>query len=316
MIWLIPLLHGLGHLTFPIGKQLVAYADPIFTVGVRMLLAGLLLLGGLLLKGFQSIKISSTEAISLFILSLFSIYFNNLCEYLSLKYLSTAKTCFFYSMSPCVCVLISCLLSFIFLKEKMTIIKWLGVGVAIVGFLPVLMIQNGQEAPFKIDALFSWPSIAAVAGSFCGVYGWILMRLLLKAQHMCLVKINGYSMLFGGLLALITSFFIEQGPLQQWANLECKPYFGWMILIILVSNILCSNLYGYLLKRFSETLISFFDLLSPLFASINAYLFHSEPFHPIILLSTAVVSFGLLIVYRIEVKQGYVLSFKPSQALS
>jgi drug/metabolite transporter (DMT)-like permease len=269
-----------------------------------------------MLKGFKSIKISLKEALSLFILSLFSIYFNNLCEYLSLKYLSTAKTCFFYSMSPCVCVLISCLLSFIYLKEKMTINKWVGVVVAIVGFLPILMIQNGQEAPFKIDALFSWPSIAAVAGSFCGVYGWILMRLLLKDQHICLVKINGYSMLFGGLLALITSFFIEQSPLQQWANLEYKPYFGWMILIILLSNILCSNLYGYLLKRFSETLITFFDLLSPLFASLNAYLFHSEPFHTIILLSTAVVSFGLLIVYRIEVKQGYVLTFKTSPTSS
>jgi drug/metabolite transporter (DMT)-like permease len=314
MIWLIPLLHGLGHLTFPIGKALVAYADPIFTVGVRMFLAGFFLLGGLLLKGFKSIKISLKEAISICILSLLSIYFNNLCEYLSLGYLTTAKTCFFYSMSPCVSVLLSCLLSYIFLKEKMTMNKWVGVMVAMAGFLPILMNQNSPQAPFKIDVLFSWPSIAAIAGSFCGVNGWILMRLLLKDQKMCLVKINGYTMLFGGLLALITSFFIEQNPIDQWVNLDYKPYFGWMILIILISNIICSNLYAYLLKKFSETLISFFDLLSPLYASLYAYLFHSEPFHPFILLSTVFVSIGLIIVYRIEVKQGYVLTLKTSQA--
>jgi len=300
MIWLIPLLHGLGHLTFPIGKALVAYADPIFTLGVRMFLAGFFLLGGLLLKGFQSIKISLKEAISICILSLLSIYFNNLCEY--------------YSMSPCVSVLLSCLMSYIFLKEKMTMNKWVGVMVAMAGFLPVLMMQNSSQTPFKIDVLFSWPSIAAFAGSFCGVNGWILMRLLLKDQKTCLVKINGYNMLFGGILALITSFFSEQNPIDQWVNLDIKPFFGWMILIILVSNIICSNLYAYLLKKFSETLISFFDLLSPLYASLYAYLFHSEPFQPFILFSTAFVSIGLIIVYRIEVKQGYVLTLKTSQA--
>ncbi|MBM3194708.1 MAG: EamA/RhaT family transporter, partial [Chlamydiae bacterium] len=47
MIWMIPFLYGLWSLAFPIGKALVAYADPIFTVAVRMLLAAVLLLGWL-----------------------------------------------------------------------------------------------------------------------------------------------------------------------------------------------------------------------------------------------------------------------------
>jgi drug/metabolite transporter (DMT)-like permease len=58
--------------------------------------------------------------------------------------------------------------------------------------------------------------------------------------------------------------------------------------------------------------LSFFGLLSPLFTSINAYLFFNEPFHPIILLSTALVSFGLFIVYRIELQQGYVLASRDN----
>jgi drug/metabolite transporter (DMT)-like permease len=313
MIWLIPLLHGLGHLTFPIGKALVAYADPIFTVGIRMLLAGALLLGGLFMVGSKSIKISLKEAISAFILSLFSIYFCNLFEYWTLKYFSSAKTCFFYSMSPCVSVVISCLLSYIHFKEKMTINKWIGMATGIIGFLPVMALQNGLEDPFKMNVLLSWPSIASVAGSFCGVYGWILLRFFVKNQQLCPVKMNAYSMLFGGLLALITSFFTETPPLQQLKNLEIRPYFGWMILIIFISNIICTNLYGYLLKRFSASLISFVDLLSPLFASVNAYLFLNEPFHPIILLSTTFVTFGLFIIYRIELKQGYILTSKALQ---
>ena len=278
-----------------------------------MLLAGVLLLGGLSILGSGSIKISFKEAISAFILSLLSIYFCNLFEYWTLKHFSSAKTCFFYSISPCVSVLMSCTLSFIHFKEKMTMNKWVGMATGIIGFSPVLALQNGLNDPFKIDALFSWPSIAALAGSFSGVYGCIFLRKLVRNQQMCPLKMNGYSMLFGGLLALITSFFFEKSLLQQWANLEIKPYFGWMILIIFISNIVCSNLYGYLLKRFSATLISFFDLLSPLFASLNAYLFLNEPFHPIILLSTVLVLIGLLVVYRIELKQGYVWTFKALQ---
>ena len=312
MIWMIPFLYGLWSLAFPIGKALVAYADPIFTVAVRMLLAALLLLGWLGLRKSQSIKISFKEVISTFILSLFSIYFCNIFEYWGLKYLSSAKTCFIYSMSP----FFSALLSYIHFKERMTMSKWVGMVIGFVGFLPVLALQDGSEDLFKINTFFSWPSIAVIAASFCGVYGWILLRLLVKDQQMCPVKVNAYSMLFGGLLALITSFFIEVSPLQQWTNLEMKPYFGWMTLIIFISNIICFNLYGYLLKRFSATLLSFFGLLSPLFASLNAYLFFNEPFHPIILISTALVSFGLFIVYRIELKQGYVMASKASQAAS
>ena len=131
---------------------------------------------------------------------------------------------------------------------------------------------------------------------------------MVKDQQMNPVKVNAFSMLFGGALAFITSFIIETSTLTQMYQLDAPPYFGWLALIIFISNIVCFNLYGFLLKKFSATLLSFFGLLSPLFTSLNAYLFFNEPFHPIILLSTVLVSFGLFIVYRIELQQGYVRS--------
>ena len=304
MIWIIPLLYGIWSLAFPIGKTLVFYADPIFTVAIRMLLASLILLGWLYIKNSNSIKISFKEALSTFILSLFSIYFCNIFEYWGLKYLSSAKTCFIYSMSP----FFTALLSYIHFKERMTLTKWLGMCVGFLGFLPVLALQEGSEDLLKINTFFSWPSLSVIFASFCGVYGWILLRLMVKDQQMNPVKVNAFSMLFGGALAFITSFIIETSPLTQMYQLDAPPYFGWLALIIFISNIVCFNLYGFLLKKFSATLLSFFGLLSPLFTSLNAYLFFNEPFHPIILLSTALVSFGLFIVYRIELQQGYVRS--------
>jgi len=306
MIWFIPLLYALWSLAFPVGKALVSYADPIFTVAVRMLLGAAVLLIWLALRSPSSLKISFKDALSTFVLSLFSIYFCNIFEYWGLKYLSSAKTCFIYSMSP----FFTALLSYIHFKEKMTPIKWLGMCIGFIGFLPVLALREGAEDLLKINAFFSWPSLAVIGAAFCGVYGWILLRLLVKDRELSPVKINAYSMLFGGFLALATSFIIETSPLAQLQTLNYAPYFAWMALIIFVSNIVCFNLYGYLLRRFSATLLSFFGLLSPLFASLNAYLFFNESFNPIILLSSALVSVGLFIVYRIELQQGYVLASK------
>jgi drug/metabolite transporter (DMT)-like permease len=310
MLLVIPLLYALWSLAFPIAKELVGYADPIFTVAVRMLLGSLILFGWLFLRRSSSIKISLKEALFTFILSLFSIYFCNIFEYWGLKYLSSAKTCFIYSTSP----FFSALLSYIHFKERMTWTKWLGMLVGFVGFLPVLAIQDGAEDLLKINTFFSWPSLAVIAASFCGVYGWVLLRLMVKEKQMCPVKINSYSMLFGGALALITSFFIEKSFLLQLKPADALPYFGWMGLIIFVSNIVCFNLYGYLLRKFSATLLSFFGLLSPLFASFSAYFFFNEPFNPIILVSTALVSLGLYIIYRVELQQGYVLTQKAQES--
>ena len=79
----------------------------------------------------------------------------------------------------------------------------------------------------------------------------------------------------------------------------------------LISNILCYNLYGYMLKKFTATFVSFMGLLSPIFASLNSWVLIGEPPSLTILISTGVVSLGLFIVYQAELKQGYFMK-KPA----
>ena len=75
----------------------------------------------------------------------------------------------------------------------------------------------------------------------------------------------------------------------------------------LVSNILCYNLYGYMLKKYTATFLSFMGLLSPIFASLNSWIILGESPSWQILLSTSIVSLGLFIVYQAELKQGYIV---------
>ena len=121
---------------------------------------------------------------------------------------------------------------------------------------------------------------------------------------------NGTSMLIGGLLAFSHSFIVESWTPTPIAVGNVEPFLKWTLVITLVYNLLCYNAYGMLLKRFTATFLSFIGLLSPIFASISGWLFLDEPLSWTILLSTSVVSIGLLIFYRAELKQGYIVSPK------
>ncbi|MCH9630764.1 MAG: S-adenosylmethionine/S-adenosylhomocysteine transporter [Chlamydiia bacterium] len=267
-----------------------------------MLLAGAILLVFLFFKRKTDFKIKARQYLSLCILGFFSIYLTNICEFWGLQYLSAAKTCFIYSLSPFFAVLFS----YIHFKEKLTVAKCVGLLIGFIGFIPVLMLQSGSEGLLSISSFLSWPDLAIAAAALFSVYGWVLLRLLVKNDEVSPIMANGTSMVFGGLLALGHSFFVDAWSPTPIAGGNFMPLFGGVLAMTFISNIICFNLYGYMLKRFTATFLSFAGLLSPVFASINSWIILGEKPSYIIFLSTGVVCLGLWIVYRSELKQGYI----------
>jgi drug/metabolite transporter (DMT)-like permease len=296
---------------FSIGKMALALSPPIFLTGSRMMLGAALLLGYVALYKRSSFKMAKSQWFSLFLLGFFSIYLSNILEFWGLQHLSAAKTCFIYSLSP----FFTALLSYLHFKEKINRMKWLGLGIGFVGILPVLFTQTGSESLFG-SGFLSLPTLAIMGAVLASVYGWILLRINLKKTEVSPVMANGTSMLFGGTLALIHSFFID-----SWNPLPIAEGHIWDLSTILISmtlvfNILCYNLYGMLLRRFTATFLSFVGLLSPIFASLSGWMFLGEPLSWTILLSTGIVSSGLSLVYYAELKQGYILkASKPKEEI-
>ncbi len=275
-----------------------------------MVMAGLLLIGFLAIFKRSSFKLNRLQILSIGLLALFSIYLSNALEFWGLQYLSAAKTCFIYSLSP----FFAALFSYLHFNEKMNRQKWLGLGIGFLGFTPVLLTQTGSEDLLNAFSFFSWPTLAIMGAALCSVYGWVILRLVVKDHSISPLMANGASMLFGGLLAFGHSFFVEDwNPIPVLPE-NFTPFLKGTLLMTLVSNIICYNLYGMLLKRFTATFLSFMGLLSPIFASINALIFLKEPISWTIILSTGVVSLGLWIIYRAELKQGYILSSKAPAA--
>lgn len=142
-----------------------------------------------------------------------------------------------------------------------------------------------------------------MAGAISSVYGWILLKQLINQNGLSPSGANGWSMLIGGVLALGNSWFVETWDPIPVTNMTI--YIECTILLLVISNLICYNLYGSLLRKYSATFISFAGLTTPLFTALFGWFFLGEivtwPFYA----SFAVVCLGLLLFDQEELKQSY-----------
>jgi drug/metabolite transporter (DMT)-like permease len=297
---------------FSLAKIALQYSPPIFLTGSRMMLAAVILLGYLLITQRSSFKLDKKQWLSIGFLAFFSIYLTNILEFWALQYLSAAKACFIYSLSP----FFAAFFSYLHFGEKINKTKAIGLLIGFLGIIPVLTLQTGAEDLMSAFSFFSWPTLAIIGAAMSSVYGWVLLRLIVKDQMTSPTMANGGSMLIGGLMAFAHSAFTDSWNPTPVALGSLTPFFGWTLLMAFISNILCYNLYGYLLKKYTATFLSFIGLLSPIFASLHGWIFLGEPLSGLIFLSTGIVCVGLWVVYSAELKQGYIVkATKPEPTL-
>jgi len=304
---LIPLMYAIWSSVFTLGKWTLESSSPLFLTASRMLLAGCLLLGFLWFTNRSAFKFTLRQVVSIILLAFFSVYLTNALEFWSLQQMTAAKTCFFYSLVP----FCTAFFSYLHFKEKMTPRKWLGMLIGFLGFIPVLAMQKGADELLSSLVFISWPELSMLGATICSAYGWILLRLLVSNKREASISppmANGSSMFLGGILALFHSLLVD-----KWAPIPVTEggfavFLQGTLMMTFISNILCYNLMGMLLKRYTATFISFMGLLSPVFASLSSWLFLGESINPMIFVSTAIVSMGLWLIYSAELKQGYILS--------
>ena len=112
---LVFLLYALFASVFTAAKLALSHADPFFLVGSRMMLAGLILFVYQFIFHKKKLKLPKKTYKSIFFLALFNIYITNAGEFWGMKFLTSAKTSFIYSLSP----FLAALSSYYFLGEKM-----------------------------------------------------------------------------------------------------------------------------------------------------------------------------------------------------
>lgn len=293
------LLFALFASVFTVSKVGLEYTQPFFLIGTRMLLAGILLLGYEFYRQGSSLKINWQGWRRIFRLALFNIYITNVLEFWGLKYLTSFKTCFIYSLSP----FISALFSYLIFTEKMSIKKWVGLIIGFLGILPMLLSETSQEQETGHLFVFSWAELAVIVAATTSVYGWILLRQIINENGFSPLLANGMSMIVGGAMALIHSAFVEDwNPVPVTEFLPFVFCAGWLLV---VSNLVCYNMYGWLLKRFSATFMSFAGFTTSMFSALFGWAFLSENLTWAFFTSTGIILFGLMIFYQEELKPSF-----------
>jgi len=278
--------------TFIIGKAALNYSSPILFIAFRMVVAGILLLGyKFFYNGLSKIKKSDFKLI--FLLSIIHIYIPYVFEYWALQYVSAAKASMLFNLAP----FITAIFVFYLYNEKLSKIKIVGLIIGVLGFLPILLTQSTIEQSQPKVFFLSLPEIFLFISIFSASYAWIVIQNNLKQKDYSLITLNGFAMLIGGIFSFITAPLFENVAISNVKN------FIWLTgLIIIIGNVICYNLYGWLLKKYSATFISFTGFSIPLFTALLQWFFFKELVSWAFFATAVFVAIGLYLFYEEELK--------------
>lgn len=289
---LIILLYALFGASFPISKILLGFVDPIFYTGIRMFIAGGILLIYQYSYAHHSFHFKLKHSWLYLQVIFFGVYFTYILRFWGLHELTAAKTAFLFNVAP----FFSAIYSYFFFKEKLTRQQWFGLVLGFIGFIPLLITSSATERFIGEILFLSWPELAVLAAVASHSYSWIVMRKLIRDKSYAPAMVNGITMLSGGILALITSFIFEEPQTMADPGL----FLSWLALVILISNIVCHNLYAHLLRKYTATFLAFAGFLGPLFSAFYSWLFLSEKITWHFFASSIIVFIGLFMFYKHE----------------
>lgn len=225
------------------------------------------------------------------LITVFNVFFTNCLEFWGLQYLSCYQTCYIYSLAP----FFSAIISFFFLKERLGSMKIIGLVIALIGFIPLLVYkQIGASKQFYISSA-EWALLGAAVSS---VIGWISVRKISHQKKYPFLMANGLSMLYGGILSLLLSFAFEGFfplPVVKWG-----PFLQGMLIITLINNIIGYSLAGFLVGKFTVTLMTFIGFITPLITALFGWIFLQETVSLLFFISYVVVFIGFVFFSREE----------------
>lgn len=293
------ILFALFGSTFTFTKMALAESTVCFLLAFRMTIAGILLMFYCSKIKKEKIWINSRIFLWTLLLGLLSFFLCNLLEFWGLRFLTSSKACFIYSLTP----FLTALFSYFLFKEKITQQKMLGLVIGICAFIPTFMSSPESEQASKSISFFSFAELALVGATTCAVLGWLVIKKLGQENQISIPMLNGQAMLFTGILSFICSFIVDDYShssliVNNWSNFLI--YTGLMIII---SNFICYNLYGYLLKIYSATFMSLAGFLTPLFAALWGWIFLTETLEKNFTFSMTLVAFAMAIFYSQEIKE-------------
>ena len=287
-IFIILAAYALNGAILTIAKILVTHASPFLIIGIRMTIAGTLLF--ICYKFIMQKKVNVPRAaIPLMIQTILcTIFIPFALRFWSLQHLEATRAAFFYSFGPFITHTISCSMG----QEKVSLKKIIGLIIGFCGIIPLL--TNKSAGNFTLT--LSLPELAIIGAIVIFSYSLVITQKIVRTYDISPILLNSSNLFFSGILGFIFSALFESNHTIESPAI----FFGWMALAIIGANFICYNLYAYVLKKHSSTLLSFAGLTMPFFASALAWLYFGETLSWHNFLTTAIVLIGLFIFHSAE----------------
>ncbi len=266
---LVVILYALFGFSFTLGKMMVMHAYPLFAVGMRMTIGGLILLIWAFTRTQPRCYPQKTDIKYYVLLTIFGILIPYTLRLWALQEVSTMKAALLFNTAP----FFTAIAAVIFACERLNCFQYLSLLVGFAGTIPILLTGSPTEDIISWGFLSIYELGLIVSAASMGA-SFLVTHQLVKHRGCPPYLANGISTFFGGMLAFGGSMAFE--PHQIKTTFSC--FFMVMLVQLLISNIICSNLQASLMKTYSPTFISFAGFLSPLFASLYGVLLFGEKF--------------------------------------
>lgn len=263
-----------------VSKLLLPYGTPLSFICIRFFFSSCTIFAFLAYK--KRLRIPSIKnLIGLCTLGLLSVSLNNTIVLEGLRYSTITNCALINTLAP----LLIALLAYVFLREHLLVIQWLGIILALVSTFYLLtggdMAQLSQMNFNKGDVFF-----------LCAQVSWAIYTLIscqiLKTVP--LLDMVAWSGLFGVGINLVYGSISGdlQIPILNTQSILCLAYMVWL------GAMSAMLLWNYGVKNVGPTISAIFINLSTLIAIMSGVFFFNEPFTTMQLWGTLGVLLGII----------------------
>uniref|UniRef100_A0A832G8P2 DMT family transporter n=1 Tax=Ignavibacterium album TaxID=591197 RepID=A0A832G8P2_9BACT len=264
-------------------KFLLEEISPESIISLRLILA-IALLTAVALFTKADFRINLRNHLQILLLAAVAV-FHLWIQITGLKYTTAANTGWIIGTAP----IFIALLGFIFLKEKLNLIKITGIAIAFIG----LILLVGKGNPMNINLVENIGDLLVLFSSFTwGVYSIINKKISLNYSPLMTILY-----LFILMALIIIPFNINQKAIDSVIQLSTV---GWISILFL--GLLCSGvsyvIWAYSLREMESAKVGAYLYLEPFVTVFSAWLFLKEEITILMLFSGLLIILGVYIVNK------------------
>jgi drug/metabolite transporter (DMT)-like permease len=282
---------------FTFGKQALLYGSPFFLTAIRYIPSGLMFLAGAYYINKKEF-VYRPACIPLFSSIAFFYFTMDALRLVGLQHIPSCHAALISALSP----LVAALIAYWFFKEKFPFKKIAALCLGFLGVLP-LIIDSVCHTSINCSVLHL---IGGYIAMFISVLSAVVATFIFKKLivHYSVFFILGITLFSGGVMSLLISLFSENWNPIPLENIAIVAPF--LLFIFITHNLIAQPLYGYLVKKYPVTLITFATLITPVTSAVLGYFLYGQAIGFIFVFSLVTLIGAFFLFYHEEKKEGLI----------